>query len=77
MLEERFPVRAGLERHALRKGWRRDKKIRLAAVILQPRMPYWRLRFLALVLAPWNFLAFNENFGHFMLRPGSANMCRA
>jgi len=49
----------------------RDKKIRLAAVILQPRMPYWRLRFLALALAPWNFLAFNENFGHFMLRPRS------
>src|SRR6202011_6133989 len=49
----------------------RDKHIRLAAVILQPRMPYWRLRFLALALAPWNFLAFNEDFGHFMLRPRS------
>jgi GT2 family glycosyltransferase/glycosyltransferase involved in cell wall biosynthesis len=47
------------------------KHIRLAAVILQPRMPYWRLRFLALALAPWNFLAFNENFGHFMFRPRS------
>ena len=49
----------------------RGKHIRLAAVILQPRMPYWRLRFLALALAPWNFLAFNENFGHFMFRPRS------
>lgn len=48
-----------------------DRHIRLAAVILQPRMPYWRLRFLALALAPWNFLAFNEDFGHFMLRPRS------
>ena len=49
----------------------RGRKIRLAAVILQPRMPYWKLRFLALALAPWNFLAFNEDFGHFMLRPRS------
>src|SRR5690242_19641059 len=49
----------------------REKKIRLVAVILQPRMPYWRLRFLALALAPWNFLAFNESFGHFMFRPRS------
>ncbi len=48
-----------------------DKHIRIAAVILQPRMPYWRLRLLAFVLAPWNFLAFNEDFGHFMLRPRS------
>ena len=50
----------------------RDKHIRIAAVILQPRMPYWRLRLLAFVMAPWNFLAFNEGFGHFMLRPRSA-----
>ena len=49
----------------------RGKQIRLAAVILEPRMPYWRLRLLALVLAPQNFLAFNEQFGHFMLRPRS------
>jgi GT2 family glycosyltransferase len=52
----------------------RGQRIRLAAVILQPRMPYWRMRALALVLAPWNFLAFNENFGHFMLRPRSAGV---
>ena len=48
-----------------------DKHIRIAAVVLQPRMPYWRLRVLAFVLAPFNFLAFNEDFGHFMLRPRS------
>ena len=45
--------------------------IRLSAVILQPRMPYWRMRAIAFVLSPWNFLAFNEGFGHFMLRPRS------
>jgi glycosyltransferase involved in cell wall biosynthesis len=47
----------------------RAKRIRLCAVILQPRMPYWQMRLIAFALAPWNFLAFNEDFGHFMLRP--------
>ena len=47
-------------------------EIRLSAVILQPRMPYWKMRAVGLALSPWNFLAFNENFGHFMLRPRSA-----
>ncbi len=49
----------------------RDKRIRLCAVILQPRMPYWRMRLIAFALSPWNFLAFNEAFGHFMLRPNT------
>jgi glycosyltransferase involved in cell wall biosynthesis/GT2 family glycosyltransferase len=47
----------------------RDKHVRLCAVILQPRMPYWQMRFIAFALTPWNFLAFNEDFGNFMLRP--------
>jgi GT2 family glycosyltransferase len=47
----------------------RGKRIRISAVILQPRMPYWRMRLIAFALSPWNFLAFNEAFGHFMLRP--------
>ncbi len=50
----------------------RNQRIRISAVILQPRMPYWRMRWIAFLLSPWNFLAFNENFGHFMLRPVSA-----
>jgi GT2 family glycosyltransferase/glycosyltransferase involved in cell wall biosynthesis len=49
----------------------RGKRIRISAVILQPRMPYWRMRLVAFRLAPWNFLAFNEDLGHFMLRPRS------
>ncbi len=62
----------------LAKTWRlfrwhfRDKRIRLCAVILQPRMPYWRMRLIAFALSPWNFLALNEAFGHFMLRPSTA-----
>ena len=59
------------ENLALCRSQFRGKHIRLAAVILQPRMPYWRLRFLALALAPRNFLAINESFGHFMFRPRS------
>jgi len=47
----------------------RGRRIRISAVILQPRMPYWRMRWIAFFLSPWNFLAFNENFGHFMFRP--------
>ncbi len=49
----------------------RGKTIRLAAILLDPRMPYWRLRLLAFTLAPLHYLAFNENLGHFMLRPRS------
>jgi len=50
----------------------RDKDVRLSAVILQPRMPYWRMRLIGFLLSPRNFLAMNESFGHFMLRPRSA-----
>jgi GT2 family glycosyltransferase/glycosyltransferase involved in cell wall biosynthesis len=55
--------------------WVRSKlggrKIRLAAVILEPRTPYWGLRALGFSLAPLYFLAYNENGEHFMLRPRS------
>jgi GT2 family glycosyltransferase/glycosyltransferase involved in cell wall biosynthesis len=56
--------------------WVRSKlgarKVRLAAVILEPRTPYWGLRWLGFVIAPLYFLAFNEEGEHFMLRPRSA-----
>ena len=48
------------------------KRVRLAGVLLVPRMPYRRMRLIALVLAPIGFLAFNEHFGSFMLRPRCA-----
>ena len=50
----------------------RGKRIRLAGVLLVPRMPYRRMRLMALVLAPRAFLAFNENLDNFMLRPWTA-----
>ncbi len=48
------------------------RRIRLAAVILEPRIPHWRLRALGFAMAPMRFLAFNETGQHFMLRPQSA-----
>lgn len=60
------------ENWALCRASLKDHTIRLSAVILQPRMPYWPMRAIAFLLAPWNFLAFNEAYGHFMLRPRSA-----
>ena len=57
------------------RAWVRSKlgprKLRLAAVILEPRTPYWGLRALGFALAPLYFLAYNENGEHFMLRPRS------
>jgi polysaccharide biosynthesis protein PslH len=49
----------------------RGCSIRLAAVMLTPGVPLRRLRLLALLLAPWKVLAFNEDLNHFMLRPRS------
>ena len=47
------------------------RRIRLAAVILEPKIPHWRLRALGFSFEPLRFLAFNETGGHFMLRPRS------
>jgi glycosyltransferase involved in cell wall biosynthesis/GT2 family glycosyltransferase len=45
------------------------RRVRLAAVILEPRVPHWRMRALGFAMAPLYFLAFNETGEHFMLRP--------
>jgi glycosyltransferase involved in cell wall biosynthesis len=47
----------------------RGRSVRLAAIMLVPNVPLRRLRLLALLLAPLNLLAFNENLNDFMLRP--------
>ncbi|MGD0202026.1 MAG: glycosyltransferase [Bryobacteraceae bacterium] len=49
----------------------RGKRIRLSSVLLVPRVPYRRMRLIALLLSPIGFLAFNENLDNFMLRPRS------
>ena len=45
------------------------RRIRLAGVLLVPRMPYRRMRLMALMLSLRGFLAFNEQLDSFMLRP--------
>ncbi|HEY7388058.1 MAG TPA: glycosyltransferase [Bryobacteraceae bacterium] len=50
----------------------RGKSIRLAGVMLVPNVPYRQMRLLAFLLAPLQFLAFNENLNHWMLRPRCA-----
>jgi GT2 family glycosyltransferase/glycosyltransferase involved in cell wall biosynthesis len=45
------------------------RKIRVAALILEPRTPHWPLRLLAIRLAPFRMLAFNETGQHFRVRP--------
>jgi GT2 family glycosyltransferase/glycosyltransferase involved in cell wall biosynthesis len=65
------PNRGLRENYALCREALRDKRIRLAAVMLVPNVPYRRLRLLALLLSPRGFMAFNENLDHFMLRPRS------
>lgn len=65
-------------RHSFRENWERcraalrGKSIRLAGVLLVPGVPFRRMRLLALLLAPLQFLAINENFNEFLLlRPRS------
>ncbi|MBI3471938.1 MAG: glycosyltransferase [Candidatus Solibacter usitatus] len=54
-----------------RAAWR-GKRIRLAGVLLVPRVPYRRMRLMALLASPVGFVAFNENLDSFMLRPRDA-----
>ena len=49
----------------------RDRKIRICAIILEPRVPYWPIRLTAVSIAPHYLLCFNETGQHFMLRPRS------
>jgi GT2 family glycosyltransferase/glycosyltransferase involved in cell wall biosynthesis len=63
--------RTASENLALCRASLKDQDVRISAIILQPRMPYWPMRAVGFALSPWNFLAFNENLNHFMLRPRS------
>ncbi len=68
-------------RYHVKRGWRENRalvraklgarRIRIAAVILEPRTPHWPMRMAGFTLAPLYFLAFNEHGEHFMLRPRS------
>jgi GT2 family glycosyltransferase/glycosyltransferase involved in cell wall biosynthesis len=68
----RYPVARGFRENLALFRWHfRDHNIRLSAVILQPHVPYRRMRLIAFLLKPRSFVAFNENLDHFMLRPQS------
>jgi glycosyltransferase involved in cell wall biosynthesis len=67
----RYHSGRGIENLARCRAAFRGKSIRLAGVMLVPNVPFRAMRLLALLLAPWNFLAFNENLNNFMPRPRS------
>jgi glycosyltransferase involved in cell wall biosynthesis/GT2 family glycosyltransferase len=50
----------------------RGKQIAYAAMILQPRMPYWPMRMAATLISPGRLLCFNENLDHFAVHPRAA-----
>lgn len=49
----------------------RGRTVALVATILQPNMPFWPMRWMAFKRRPWGLLVFNENLGHFGLRPSN------
>jgi polysaccharide biosynthesis protein PslH len=65
----RYNANRGFENLARCRAAFRGKSIRLAGVMLVPNVPFRAMRLMALLLAPRNFLAFNENLNNFMLRP--------
>ena len=66
------PARSLGENYARVRAALRGRRVRFSGIILQPRMPYWRLRLIGLLISPAGFIAYNENLDHFMLRPRSA-----
>ncbi|MBV8844448.1 MAG: glycosyltransferase [Bryobacterales bacterium] len=60
------------ENRALIRSRLRGRKIRIAAIILEPRTPHREMRLLGLSLAPLRLLAFNEAGQHFRVSPGNA-----
>lgn len=48
-----------------------DKRVAYAAILLQPRQPFWPMRWIGFRTAPRRLLCFNENLDHFALHPRS------
>ena len=66
------PVRSFRENFARCRAAFRGKRIRFTGVVLEPQVPYRRMRLIPLLLAPIRLIAFNENLNNFMLRPRCA-----
>jgi glycosyltransferase involved in cell wall biosynthesis/GT2 family glycosyltransferase len=45
------------------------RKIRFNCILLEPKQPYWDMRWLGFKMAPVKVYFFNENYGHFALHP--------
>jgi glycosyltransferase involved in cell wall biosynthesis/GT2 family glycosyltransferase len=45
------------------------KSVHFNCILLQPKQPYWDMRWLGLKLFPTKVYFFNENYGHFPLHP--------
>jgi glycosyltransferase involved in cell wall biosynthesis/GT2 family glycosyltransferase len=58
------------ENNALCRARLKGRRVRLAAIVFEPKRPYRRLRLMGLRFAPFRLLIFNEHLSHFMLRPG-------
>ena len=55
----------------------REHTIRFNCILVQPRQPYWDMRWAAVRIAPSKVFLFNENYGHFPMHPrGLAQMIR-
>ncbi len=50
----------------------KGRQVAYTALLLQPRQPYWSMRFLALAIGGMRSLCFNDNFNHFRCHPSSA-----
>lgn len=49
----------------------KDERVAYAAILLQPRQPFWPMRWLGFRTAPRRLLCFNENLDHFAMHPRS------
>lgn len=66
-----FPAKDWAENLARLDAAIAGREVVLAGIILQPRMPYWKLRWTAARRFPRQLMVFNEQLDHFMLRPRS------
>lgn len=67
------PRRSFMENLARVKAAVSGKSVRISAVVLEPKRPFGAMRWMAFLLSPRGFLAFNEHLNNFMLRPRCAN----
>lgn len=49
----------------------RGRPVSMIAILLQPNMPFWPMRWIGFKRKPWGLVVFNENLGHFSLTPSN------